>query len=311
MLVLIGTVPQEDFPLISGTAILRDASLSVDGHDMSINRGTPALVAAASMACDALGLPAPLSFLVGDIGLGNGSRKLYQHLKAHLPSLGATVIAFHYLQPDVDWHNRVLWALEEKGNLPVLIADAGYMYVAKMSGFAASYDLFTPDIGELAFLADEMAPHPFYTRGFILFEEENVPGLMKRAFEGKNAAKTLLIKGSKDYICTKEGIVATVDTPNVEALEPIGGTGDALTGMVAALAYSGYPVTRAATMAAEANRLAGKLANPTPATQVAEIIKEIPKALEAVLNEAGKAQEQTRPTTKAAILGTLAHFSSL
>jgi hypothetical protein len=64
-------------------------------------------------------------------------------------------------------------------------------------------------------------------------------------------------------------------------------------------------------MAAEANRLAGKLANPTPATQVAEIIKEIPKALEAVLNEAEKAQEQTRPTTKAATLGTLAHFSSL
>jgi len=35
-----------------------------------------------------------------------------------------------------------------------------------MSGNAQSFDLFTPDAGELAFLADEEAPHPFYTRGF-------------------------------------------------------------------------------------------------------------------------------------------------
>ncbi len=296
MLVLIGTVPDKNFPLVSGTAILNGDSLSLDGHKTLVNRGTPALIAAASMACKTLRLHPPLSFLVGDIGLGNGSRKLYQHLKAHLPSLDAKVIAFHYLQPDVDLHNRVLWALEKKGNLPVLIADAGYMYAAKMSGFAASYDLFTPDIGELAFLADEIAPHPFYTRGFILFEEENVPSLIKRAFEGENAAKTLLIKGSKDYICTRERILATVDTPRVETLEPIGGTGDTLTGLVAALTYGGYPVAEAATMAAEVNRLAGKLANPTPATQVAEIIKEIPKALEAVLNEAAKVPEQTCPT---------------
>jgi hypothetical protein len=296
MLAVIGTIPDKDFPLVSGIATLKGDFLFLDGHQITVNRGTPALIAAAVMACDMLGLSMPFSFLAGDEGLGGGSRKLYGHLKAQLPSLRAKVITFHYLQPDVDWHNRVLWALEEKGNLPVLIADAGYMYVAKMSGFAGSYDLFTPDIGELAFLADEIAPHPFYTRGFILFEEENVPGLMKRAFEGKNAAKTLLIKGSKEYICTKEGIVGTVDTPNVKALEPIGGTGDALTGIVAALSYAGYPVAEAATMAAVANRLAGKLANPTPATQVAEIIKEIPKALEAVLNEAAKAQEQTRPT---------------
>lgn len=298
MLALIGTIPEEDFPLVSGTAILKGDRLSLEGHETLVNRGTPALIASAVMACDTLDLSPPLLFLVGDEGVGHGSRRLYEHLKTHLPSLGAKIIAFHYVQPDVDWHNRVLWALEEKGNLPVLIADAGYMYAAKMSGFAPSYDLFTPDIGELAFLADEIAPHPFYTRGFILHEEENVPSLMKRAFEGGNAAKTLLIKGSKDYICTRERILATVDTPNVETLEPIGGTGDTLTGIVAALTYGGYPVTKAATMAARANRLAGKLANPTPATQVAEIIKEIPKALEAVLDDAAKAQEQTCPTTR-------------
>ncbi len=298
MLALIGTVPEEDFPLVSGTAMLKGDRLSLEGHETPVNRGTPALIAAAVMACDTLGLSMPFSFLVGDEGVGHGSRKLYEHLKTQLPAMGAKVIAFHYLQPDVDWHNRILLALEEKGKLPVLIADAGYMYAAKMSGFAPCYDLFTPDIGELAFLADEIAPHPFYTRGFILHEEDNVPSLIKKAFEGKNAAKTLLIKGSKDYICTRERILATVDTPRVETLEPIGGTGDTMTGMVAALIHGGYSVARAATMAARANRLAGKLAKPTPATQVAEIIKEIPKALEAVLDGAAKAQEETCPTTQ-------------
>ena len=46
---------------------------------------------------------------------------------------------------------------------PTLVADAGFMYVAKMSGYADAYDLFTPEAGELAILADEKAPHPFYT----------------------------------------------------------------------------------------------------------------------------------------------------
>lgn len=293
MLALIGTVPDKDFPPIAGTVTLRDDFLSLDGHKTSVNRGTPAMIAAASVTCETLGLAMPFSFLVGDEGLGDGSRKLYKRLKDCLPHAGAKVITFHYLQPDVDWHNRILWALEEEDELPVLIADAGYMYAAKMSGFAPSYDLFTPDIGELAFLADDKAPHPFYTRGFILHEEDNVPNLIKKAFEGENAAKTLLIKGAKDYICTRESILATVDTPRVEALEAIGGTGDTLTGMVAALAYGGYAVEEAATIAARANRLAGALAKPTPATQVVDIIKEIPKALEIVLVETAKYNHQT------------------
>jgi sugar/nucleoside kinase (ribokinase family) len=298
MLALIGTVPDKDFPLVSGSVALKGDCLSLDGHKASVNRGTPALIAATCMACQTLGLSMPLCFVVGDEGLGKGSRRLYAYLKDKLPATDVQVVTFHYLQPDVDWHNRVLLALEEKGQLPLLIADAGYMYAAKMSGFASCYDLFTPDVGELAFLADEMAPHPFYTRGFILHEEENVPGLIKRAFEGENAAKTLLIKGSKDYICTKEKILATVDTPNVPALEPIGGTGDTLTGIVAALTYAGYPVTEAATIAARVNRLAGALANPTPATQVADVVKKIPEALESVLEEIAKDGDGTRAAKK-------------
>jgi sugar/nucleoside kinase (ribokinase family) len=298
MLALIGTVPDKNFPLVSGSVALKGDCLSLDGHKTSVNRGTPALIAATCMACQTLGLSMPFCFLVGDEGLGEGSRRLYAYLEDQLPATDVRVITFHYLQPDVDWHNRVLLALEEKGQLPLLIADAGYMYAAKMSGFASCYDLFTPDIGELAFLADEMAPHPFYTRGFILHEEENVSHLIEMAFEGENAAKTLLIKGPKDYICTKDRMFAAVDTPNVPALEPIGGTGDTLTGIVAALTYAGYPVAEAAMIAARVNRLAGALADPTPATQVADMVKEIPKALESVLEEIAKDGDESGTAKK-------------
>jgi hypothetical protein len=290
VLALIGTIPNNEFPLVSGEATLTnsDDCLSVQGHEFSINRGTPALIAAAVAACKTLGASMPYCFLVGDEGTGQGSRKLYEHLTHHLASMHADVIAFHYLQPDVDWHNRILLSFGDEGPLPLLIADAGYMYVAKMSGFAASYDLFTPDVGELAFLADERAPHPFYTRGFILHEENKVPDLVNRAFLAQNAAKTLLVKGATDYIYTEEGVVATVDHPKVRFLEPIGGTGDTLTGLVALLAYAGYPLIEAATLAAITNRLAGELADPDPATQVCEIIRHIPKALQQVLASTGQ-----------------------
>jgi NAD(P)H-hydrate repair Nnr-like enzyme with NAD(P)H-hydrate dehydratase domain len=162
---------------------------------------------------------------------------------------------------------------------PVLIADAGYMYVAKMSGRSEEYDLFTPDIGELAFLADEVAPHPFYTRGFILHEENHVPDLIARAYAHGNAPKYLLVKGSKDYIANRGGIHDTIDSPIEESMEVIGGTGDTLTGIVAALSATGMDIHEAALVASKVNRLAGVYAHPTPATEVAEIIRYIPEAL--------------------------------
>ena len=42
---------------------------------------------------------------------------------------------------------------------------------------------------------------------------------------------------------------------------------------------------KAALIATKVNRLAGKYAKPTPATQVAEIIVQIPRALSAVLRQ--------------------------
>jgi len=194
-------------------------------------------------------------------------------------------LVFHYLQPDMDWHNRILFRIDDMENRPVLIADAGFMYAAKMSGQARSYDLFTPDAGELAFLADETAPHPFYTRGFILHTDNKVPDLVQRAYDHGNAARYLLVKGARDYIMDWTGLLSFVDGPSAEAMEAIGGTGDTLTGIVSALIQTGMKIPEAAHTAARINRLAGFNAAPTPATQILDIIAQIPKAAEIVLKE--------------------------
>jgi NAD(P)H-hydrate repair Nnr-like enzyme with NAD(P)H-hydrate dehydratase domain len=279
MLAIVGTIPNPDFPLVTGEVTLKGERVYVEGHPAPVNRGTPALMAAAIQCLDVLGLPKPHGYLAGDIGLGDGSRRLYEHLVTHLPQSEFQAITFHYLQPDVDWHNKVLFAIEKIRKRPKLIADAGFMYAAKMSGSAEDYDLFTPDAGELAFLADEEAPHPFYTRGFILHEDHNIPDLIRRAYAHRNAARRLLVKGRIDYVAGPQGMIAAIDTPSEEALEPIGGTGDTLTGILSALVCAGFEVERAGLLAARTNRIAGRLASPTPMTQVAEIIARIPEAL--------------------------------
>ena len=284
MLAIVGTVPDQNFPLVTGGVDLKGDTLCIQGMQAPVNRGTPALIAAAVKINEILGQPLPVAYLVGDIGLGDGSRRLYAHLCENLARCRYDAIVFHYLQPDVDWHNRVLFAVQEMKNRPILIADAGFMYAAKMSGQATDYDLFTPDVGELAFLADEEAPHPFYTRGFILHEDNQAPGLIARAYTHKNAAKSLLVKGQPDYVADLEGIRITIDHPIEEAMEAIGGTGDTLTGIVAALIGAGIEINEAAGMAARINRLAGHYAEPTPATQIMDIVRQIPAALAQVLD---------------------------
>lgn len=285
MLVIIGTVPEPGLPILSGQAEMTEQQLSVKGHTFPINRGTPALLAAAIEVCHVLGQPQPMAYLVGDVGLGDGSRSLYEYLAKNIAQIDCDVMAFHYLQPDVDWHNKVLFAIQRMTKPPVLIADAGFMYAAKMSGQAEAYDLFTPDIGELAFLADEQAPHPFYTRGFILHMKNQAPEMIVRAYASQNASKWLLVKGKQDYVANQKGIQAVIDTPEVAALEPIGGTGDLLTGIAAALIDSGLAVDVAAETAAKINRLAGFHAQPSPSTQISELIDHIPWAINEVFHK--------------------------
>ena len=275
MLAVVGTVPIKGLPLISGEVTLDDDSIIIEGFKVPVNRGTPALIAASIKTYRVKGDDKIFAFLVGDIGLGDGSRRLYKYLSENLSSFDFDVITFHYLQPDSDWHNKVLFAVDDMKKRPFLIADAGFMYAAKMSGQAPEYDLFTPDAGELAFLADEEAPHPFYTRGFILHEDNNTPDLIKRAYSHDNAAKHLLVKGKKDFIANKKGIIGHVENPSEKTMEAIGGTGDTLTGIVSSLIASGMETVEASILAASANRLAGHYAKPDPSTQIMEIIRNI------------------------------------
>lgn len=285
MLAVVGTVPERNFPLVAGEVLLKGERIKVREQVVPVNRGTPALLAAAVKAGEVLGLSPPFAYLVGDIGLGDGSRRLYEHLVRDLPRSHCSFIAFHYLQPDVDWHSKVLFSVEAMNPRPVLIADAGFMYAAKMSGQAEAYELFTPDAGELAFLADEEAPHPFYTRGFILHEEHRVSDLIARAYEHKNASRYLLVKGSKDHVASRGGIHAVIHSPVDEALEAVGGTGDTLTGIVSVLMASGMETLEAAVLALRINRLAGHYAKPSPASHVMELIAHIPRAMEEILKE--------------------------
>lgn len=285
MLAVIGTVPEKDFPLVYGQVRLSNNHLMIADYKIPVNRGTPALLAAAVKTSETINGPDVYAFLVGDIGTGTGSRHLYKFLTEKLPDFIFRTLTFHYLQPIAHWHDKMLSTIETMQSKPMLIADAGYMYAAKMSGHAARYDLFTPDIGELAFLADEMAPHPFYTRGFILHNDGDAPHLIQRAYKHQNAARYLLVKGKRDYIANNDEIIETVDQPSFEAMEAIGGTGDTLTGLATVLCSSDFTLKDGAVLAARINRWMGYYANPFPSTRVSDLIHKIPQALSRILNK--------------------------
>lgn len=285
MLAIVGTIPIEDFPLAAGRVSLEGNNIIVGDRPININRGTPAMIAAAIETVKYMDKENPFCYLVGDIGNGKGCKGLYKELEDNIKNTSFKTMAFHYFQPEVDLFKNVIREISKLDDKPTLIADAGFMYVAKMAGDSSFFDLFTPDAGELAYLADEKAPHPFYTRGFILHEDNQVPDLIKRVYKYNNAASYLLVKGAKDYVANKDGIIEVIDSPAEEALEAIGGTGDTLTGIVSALIYSGIDIEVASAKAALVNRLAGFYAKPNPSTQIYEIIKQIPRALSEVFGD--------------------------
>jgi hypothetical protein len=279
MLAIIGTVPEENFPILFGKTELIDDFLFIEKREISIQRGTPALIAATCKVFQYLKKDLPYAYLVGDTGKGYGSKRLYEFFTNDIKNRSFDTLTFHYLLPDADWCNKILFVIEDLPKRPFLIADAGFMYAAKMSGTATIFDLFTPDPGELAFLADEEAPHPFYTRGFLLQDESRVEELIQRAYKHNNASKYMLVKGNRDYIVKEGKILDIISEPCIEALEAIGGTGDTLTGITSALIDSGFPAEKAMILSAKINRIMGILSNPDPSMQVGEIIKFIPEAI--------------------------------
>jgi hypothetical protein len=282
MLLLAGTLPIKGLKLQEGKGKLVNGRLMIGDRTFSLNRGTAAMMAACCAVCKKCDLEKPYCVVSGDIGRGEGSIPLYHYLRDQIPKMGVNVATFHYIMPNLPYHNEVLESIKTMKEKPFLIADAGYMYVAKMAGFAQFYDIFTPDLGELAFLADKEAPHPFYTRGFIFHMEDRINELIKLAYEGENAARFLFVKGKRDYICKDGEILKEIGEMKIPELEAIGGTGDTITGMVAGLIYQGISTEEALVKSARANRLAGILAKPTPATQIREIIEKIPQAMDEI-----------------------------
>jgi len=114
---------------------------------------------------------------------------------------------------------------------------------------------------------------------------DRMPDLIRAAYENKNAAGLILVKGATDYIAGAGGIIDTVSVPNVPAMEAIGGTGDTITGMVSAFVYAGLEPHEAAVMAARSNRVAGKMAAVSPATRVAHVIEQLPLVFKRYLRE--------------------------
>lgn len=275
----------ERWPDVPPDSLLIHADDPKNPRYLPIGRGTPALAAAAAITAKEMDAEMPHVLLAADDGKGAGSRAVYEHLCNNAGHYSGWGITFHYLLPDLDWHNRILMALQELPERPLLCADAGYMYAAKMSGYASEYELFTPDIGELAFLADENAPHPFYTRGFLLADEEDAPELIQRAYAHENAAKTMLVKGRVDFVVQNGKVLDSIGYPMVPHLEPVGGTGDTVAGIASALLAAGMPVTRACSLAARANRYMGQLAQPTPATQISELLAQLPGGIRLAVQE--------------------------
>jgi len=286
-MLLVGAVPVRDLPLSLGRISLVEQGVMVDGRALEVDRGTAAMLTVVCTVCQEFGLESPMGLVAGDMGTRSGSMKIYDYLEKNLPNLDVSVLTFHYIMPDIEKNKKVLEKIDTLEKRPVLIADAGSMYVAKAGGDATRYDVFTPDLGETAYLADERAPHPTYTRGFIFHMEDDVPQLIRRAYEAGNAARTLFVKGGVDYICQGGEILEEIAEPCIEEMEPIGGTGDLITGMISGLIYAGKSPLEACSIAARANRKAGELSKPTPATQVDDIIKFIPAALREVLKDQG------------------------
>jgi len=296
MLTVIGTLPYPDIPVIKGKAEYSKGVVTIANRwSFQAQRGTAALIGAAYEVLKHLGCDPPRTVLAGDTGQGIGSRSIYHYLVENPEVMNTKVLVFHYLFPDVDWHGNIVMAIEKLSPKPILIADAGFMYVAKMSGQANFYDLFTPDLGELAFLADEEAPHPFYTRGFLLHEDNRLYDLITRAYSHGNSAKNLLVKAAVDHIVVQGQLMETVSEPNIPELEAIGGTGDTLTGIVSALVASGLDIPRAMVLAAKANRIAGSLAKPTVSSPISSLIDKISEALVKVLE--GSSDYSSPPST--------------
>ena len=277
MLLIAGTLPIRDMPLLIGKVTSENGTLAIGGWQVPCMQGSAAMIGATLIATEYLGIDPPSAVVIGDIGEGRGSRQLYDYLIANIAEGSPDILTLHYWMPDMSQTRKLCRAIGGCKDRPIMIADAASMYSAKAAGVASEFDAFTPDLSEVAFLADPDATHPAYVSRH-LFESDisRAPQLGKTAYEYDSAARLLLIKGAIDFVIEDGEVVAEITEPDIPVLEAIGGTGDTITGLLAALIFAGYRPREAAVIAARTNRMAGKYADVNPATRVVEIISKFP-----------------------------------
>jgi len=270
-----GTVPIKDLPLTLGEAKFEGRFLRLNNCKIPCTQGTGAMISAALATTEYLKLDPPQVLVAGDTGDGKGSKSIYEYLIQKVPEISPGVLALHYILPDIARMRKVCESVDGCSKKPIMVADASSMYAAKAAGLASKFDIFTPDATEIAFLADPGATHPAYINKH-LFDTDitRTPELVATAYQIKSASRLLLVKGAIDYVVKEGNIIDTITEPNIPELEAIGGTGDTITGLVAAFAYAELELHEAAIIAARANRMAGKYAQATPATKVLQIISQ-------------------------------------
>ena len=279
MMLICGTVPSKGMPLTEGQVNLDGDNLLVGKQRFSCTQGTGAMITSAFVAAKYLGAEPPHALVVGDVGgiSDEGTRQLFKYLVEKTCVLSPEVLALHYCLPIMPLMRELCQAIDKCPKRPFMIADAGAMYAAKGAGLATKFDLFTPDITEMGFLADPEAAHPAYAQRHLFdCEPGQVPDLIETAYKDSNASKTLLVKGKVDFVAHEGKIIATIDSPDVPALEAIGGTGDTITGLATAFISAGFDPRVAGVVAMRANRAAGQMAQTTPATKVKKIIDQFP-----------------------------------
>jgi len=281
-LLVVATYPVEGGAVLEGQVSLgMDGSPAVDGAPIPASQGTSALLAAACRTASHLGGPLPYALVAGDIGRGDGTRAVYKQLAEAASRVKPAVVAFHYMQPVMALLRQAVGELAEACPDALLVADAGGMYAAKAAGLARRFELMTPDVGEIGFLADPKVTHPAYVSHYLF----GCPGfdpvaLARQAYESGGSSRVLLIKGAVDYIAEEGTVAAIVDEPSVPALEAIGGTGDTITGLASAFLTAGFDCVDAAICASRANREAGLAMQATPAMRAGDLVARLPEVLE-------------------------------
>ena len=280
MLLICGTIPQESAALITGEAKFDGSKLFVGNTEIPCTQGTAALASAACVVAAHFQIPAPQAVFAGDTGAGKGSRLLYDYLIKNLPRINPDILLMHYILPVMGLMKQVCAAADKCAKRPVMMADASSMCAATAAGMAPQFDVFTPDLSEMEFLADAEAIHPAYiSRHLFRAEIAHIDKLIDAAYRQKSMAKTVIVKGAIDHVVQEGKIKFTLSEPDLPALEAIGGTGDTISGMVGAFIDAGLTPLDAAVAALKANREAGRYAQATPATKIREIISAIPQAL--------------------------------